>query len=152
MTSECTCTITDEKAWTTYGSAVEPGSQMEADPDCPIHFPLIERPTTVMRGILLPSGFVPTTDWEPIVGPPNRASESTIARDIIMGIIREHSPMHGHGTNAEMMVDLIWKAVTGEVCARVLENAAQEAPETFGGAEQWAWLRERAAQIRQTAN
>jgi len=35
----CTCYVTDEKTWTRYGSAVEPGSQMEPNPDCPEHFP-----------------------------------------------------------------------------------------------------------------
>lgn len=37
--SDCTCTVTDPKTWTTYGSAVEPGSMMEPDPDCVAHFP-----------------------------------------------------------------------------------------------------------------
>jgi hypothetical protein len=35
----CTCWVTDESTWTRYGSAVEPGSQMEPNPDCPEHFP-----------------------------------------------------------------------------------------------------------------
>jgi hypothetical protein len=35
----CTCWVTDERTWTTYGSSVEPGSQMEPNPDCPEHFP-----------------------------------------------------------------------------------------------------------------
>jgi hypothetical protein len=39
MASECTCYLTDEKYWTRYGSAVEPGSQMEPNPDCPVHCP-----------------------------------------------------------------------------------------------------------------
>lgn len=35
----CICWVTDERSWTRYGSAVEPGSQMEPNPDCPEHFP-----------------------------------------------------------------------------------------------------------------
>lgn len=35
----CTCWVTDESTWTRYGDAVEPGSQMEPNPDCPEHFP-----------------------------------------------------------------------------------------------------------------
>lgn len=35
----CSCWVTDESTWTRYGSAVEPGSQMEPNPDCPEHFP-----------------------------------------------------------------------------------------------------------------
>lgn len=34
----CTCFVTDESTWTRYGSAVEPGSQMEPNPDCTEHF------------------------------------------------------------------------------------------------------------------
>lgn len=37
--SDCTCTVTAPKTWTTYGSSVEPGSMMEPDPDCIEHFP-----------------------------------------------------------------------------------------------------------------
>jgi len=37
--SDCTCTLTDPKYWFYYGSAVEPGSQVEPDYDCPEHFP-----------------------------------------------------------------------------------------------------------------
>lgn len=33
----CECFVTDEKSWFRYGSAVEPGSQMEWNPDCPAH-------------------------------------------------------------------------------------------------------------------
>lgn len=39
MADECTCFWTDPKYWTTYGSAAEPGSQMEPNYDCPVHFP-----------------------------------------------------------------------------------------------------------------
>jgi hypothetical protein len=35
--SSCTCAMTDESTWTTYGSMVEPGSQWEPGPDCPEH-------------------------------------------------------------------------------------------------------------------
>lgn len=37
--SVCICWVTDESTWTRYGSAVEPGSQMEPNPECPEHFP-----------------------------------------------------------------------------------------------------------------
>jgi hypothetical protein len=37
----CTCYWTDPKDWFYYGSAVEPGSQMEPNPDCPVHFPRV---------------------------------------------------------------------------------------------------------------
>jgi hypothetical protein len=37
--SECTCFVTDEKYWFRYGSAVEPGSAMEQNPECPVHIP-----------------------------------------------------------------------------------------------------------------
>lgn len=37
--SNCTCTVTDPKTWITHGSAVEPGSMMEPDPECDAHFP-----------------------------------------------------------------------------------------------------------------
>lgn len=40
--SKCICYVTDEKHWFRYGSAVEPGSQMEPNPDCPEHFPRTE--------------------------------------------------------------------------------------------------------------
>lgn len=33
----CTCHMTDPSTWTTHGSAVEPGSIYEPDPDCPEH-------------------------------------------------------------------------------------------------------------------
>lgn len=33
------------------------------------------------------------------------------ARDIIIGIVQENSPMRGHGTNAELIADLILTVV-----------------------------------------
>lgn len=39
LPEECTCFVTPERTWTRYGSAVEPGSQMEPNPECPVHFP-----------------------------------------------------------------------------------------------------------------
>ncbi|WP_427130359.1 hypothetical protein [Pseudarthrobacter sp. S9] len=36
--STCTCYRTPESTWTRYGSAVEPGSQIEPNPDCKVHF------------------------------------------------------------------------------------------------------------------
>ena len=33
----CECWVTPEHMWTTYGSAVEPGSQVEPNPRCPKH-------------------------------------------------------------------------------------------------------------------
>jgi hypothetical protein len=33
----CECWVTPESSWTRYGSAVEPGSQVEPNPDCPAH-------------------------------------------------------------------------------------------------------------------
>lgn len=33
----CTCFVTDPSTWFYYGSAVEPGSQMEQNPLCPVH-------------------------------------------------------------------------------------------------------------------
>lgn len=33
----CTCFVTDEPTWTTYGDAVEPGSMYEPNPECPEH-------------------------------------------------------------------------------------------------------------------
>lgn len=35
----CICWVTPESTWTRYGSSVEPGSQLEPNPDCPEHFP-----------------------------------------------------------------------------------------------------------------
>jgi hypothetical protein len=51
----CTCYPTDPKTWTRYGDAVEPGSTMEPDPDCPEHFP---QTITSVRDLL---GIAP--DW-----------------------------------------------------------------------------------------
>ena len=39
---DCTCWVTPESQWFRYGSAVEPGSAMEPNPDCPEHFPVPE--------------------------------------------------------------------------------------------------------------
>jgi hypothetical protein len=36
---ECECWWVDEKLWTTHYGAAEPGSQMEWNPDCPVHPP-----------------------------------------------------------------------------------------------------------------
>jgi len=33
----CSCFVTPEKYWFRYGGAVETGSQMEWNPDCPVH-------------------------------------------------------------------------------------------------------------------
>jgi hypothetical protein len=41
---ECTCFVTPEHTWFRYGSAVEPGSQMEWNPDCPVHLPYTPDP------------------------------------------------------------------------------------------------------------
>lgn len=38
-TRACTCHWVDPKYWTTHYGAVEPGSTMEPNPDCPEHFP-----------------------------------------------------------------------------------------------------------------
>ena len=35
--SQCQCFWTDPKDWYVYYGAVEPGSQMERNPDCPVH-------------------------------------------------------------------------------------------------------------------
>lgn len=35
----CSCYWVDPKYWFTHYGAVEPGSQMEPNPDCPEHFP-----------------------------------------------------------------------------------------------------------------
>ena len=40
----CECFVTPEETWTRYGSAVEPGSQMEPNPDCRVHFPAAPAP------------------------------------------------------------------------------------------------------------
>ncbi|MEV8610228.1 hypothetical protein AB0383_20265 [Amycolatopsis sp. NPDC051373] len=34
---KCTCFVTPESQWTTHYGAVEPGSQLEQNPDCPVH-------------------------------------------------------------------------------------------------------------------
>lgn len=36
---DCICFVTPERTWFRYGSAVEPGSQMEWNPECPVHPP-----------------------------------------------------------------------------------------------------------------
>lgn len=36
---DCTCFVTPEHMWTRHYGAIEPGSQMEPNPDCPVHFP-----------------------------------------------------------------------------------------------------------------
>ena len=36
---ECECFWVDPKYWTTHCGAVEPGSQMEWNPECPAHPP-----------------------------------------------------------------------------------------------------------------
>lgn len=33
----CECWVTPEHMWTTYGDAVEPGSRVEWNPECPAH-------------------------------------------------------------------------------------------------------------------
>lgn len=47
--TECECFVTPEDQWLSaascgYGSGYEPGSQLEWNPDCPIHTPT--QPTT----------------------------------------------------------------------------------------------------------
>jgi hypothetical protein len=37
MEPECECWLTDEKYWFTYYGHVEPGSQWEWNPECPVH-------------------------------------------------------------------------------------------------------------------
>lgn len=39
MPRQCTCYVVDEKYWFTHYGAVEPGSTMEPNPDCRVHFP-----------------------------------------------------------------------------------------------------------------
>lgn len=46
----CICFWTDPSTWTRYGSAVEPGSQMEPNPECPVHFPESESPVWPAHG------------------------------------------------------------------------------------------------------
>jgi len=38
----CECWVTPESEWFHYGSAVEPGSQVEFNPDCPKHRAAVE--------------------------------------------------------------------------------------------------------------
>lgn len=52
----CTCFITPERTWFRYGSAVEPGSQVEPNPDCKKHFP--EGPESLWEPDG-PSAFIP---------------------------------------------------------------------------------------------
>jgi hypothetical protein len=35
----CICFWTDPSTWFMYYGAAEPGSQMEPNPECPVHFP-----------------------------------------------------------------------------------------------------------------
>lgn len=37
VADDCTCTQTDPKYWFVHYGAVEPGSQWEQNPDCPVH-------------------------------------------------------------------------------------------------------------------
>ena len=36
--NSCTCFVTDPETWFRYGDATEPGSQLEPNPDCLVHF------------------------------------------------------------------------------------------------------------------
>mgnify|MGYP006877691143 CR=1 FL=1 len=47
----CECWVTPEHMWTTYGSAVEPGSQVEHNPRCPKHG---EKPTSATVTLFCP--------------------------------------------------------------------------------------------------
>ena len=47
----CECWVTPEHMWTTYGSAVEPGSQVEPNPRCPKHG---EKPTSATVTLYCP--------------------------------------------------------------------------------------------------
>ena len=47
----CECWVTPEHTWTTYGSAVEPGSQVEYNPRCPKHG---EKPTSATVTLFCP--------------------------------------------------------------------------------------------------
>ena len=47
----CACWVTPEHTWTTYGSAVEPGSQSEYNPRCPKHG---EKPTSATITLYCP--------------------------------------------------------------------------------------------------
>jgi hypothetical protein len=48
---ECICFVIPEHMWTQYGSAVEPGSQMEWNPECPVHPPESDRPVIGSEGM-----------------------------------------------------------------------------------------------------
>ena len=41
--AECACLMTDPKTWTKLGSATEPGSMWEPNPECRVHFTDKER-------------------------------------------------------------------------------------------------------------
>ena len=61
----CTCIPTDPSTWTQYGSAVEPGSQLEPNPDCPLHFPAedafgITHGVTVEQAVGLAASLIQT--------------------------------------------------------------------------------------------
>jgi hypothetical protein len=43
----CECWVTPESMWFHYGSAIEPGSQVEWNPECPKHPPRDTEPTCV---------------------------------------------------------------------------------------------------------
>lgn len=52
---KCTCFWTDPSTWTRYGDAVEPGSQMEPNPECPLHFPDLQSEIDELRTQLIRS-------------------------------------------------------------------------------------------------
>ena len=55
----CECWVTPEHMWTTYGSAVEPGSQSEYNPRCPKHG---DKPTSAMVTLFCPDCGEAVTD------------------------------------------------------------------------------------------
>ena len=55
----CECWVTPEHMWTTYGSAVEPGSQVEPNPRCPKHG---EKPTSATVTLPCPDCGEPITN------------------------------------------------------------------------------------------
>ena len=55
----CECWVTPEHTWTTYGSAVEPGSQVEYNPRCPKHG---EKPTSATVTLPCPDCGEAVTD------------------------------------------------------------------------------------------
>lgn len=55
----CECWVTPEYMWTTYGSAVEPGSQVENNPRCPKHG---EKPTNATVTLPCPDCGEPITN------------------------------------------------------------------------------------------